>query len=203
MKRFVCLFVFLVLSLSAFAADNMHIFLKEQGEAITGFKTATLPSEIKITVAYPDKYQEPTSKRFPLVFLFDTKEYKNKHVSQSYYLRMKQELHRFYKDAYRYLETAAEGCEAPEQRTVGDLISTAIDNSCDQWVACSVPLEEYMKHITDAYNILNRLFMNGIRMALLPWSSRNHFCGILQKCCKTPQEVYRSIEFIPCFEPHK
>lgn len=134
---------------------------------------------------------------------FDTKEYKNKHVSQSYYLRMKQELHRFYKDAYRYLETATEDCKAPEQRTVGDLISTAIDNSCDQWVACSVSLEDYMKHITDAYNIMNRLFMNGIRMALLPWSSRNHFCGILQKCCKTPQEVYRSIEFIPCFEPHR
>ena len=134
---------------------------------------------------------------------FDTKEYKNKHVSKSYYSQMKQELHRFYKDAYRYLEIATAACEAPEQRTVGDLISTAIDNSCDQWAACSVPLEEYMKHITDAYNILNRLFMNGIRMALLPWSSRNHFCGILQKCCKTPQEVYRSIEFIPCFEPHK
>ena len=85
MKRFVCLFVFLVLSLSAFAADNMHIFLKEQGEAITGFKTATLPSEIKITVAYPDKYQEPTSKRFPLVFLFDTKEYKIEDLREMFY----------------------------------------------------------------------------------------------------------------------
>ncbi len=130
-------------------------------------------------------------------------EYKKKHISKSYGLRVQHDLDRFYREACEYLETATEECETSEYKTVGNLITAAVDNSCDQWVACSVPLEDFEKHITAAYKILTRLFMNGIRMALSPWPCRNKFCGILQKSCKTPQEVYRSIEFMPCFEPHK
>lgn len=82
---FVCLFVLGFFSTYLFANDNMRIFPKEQGEVITGFKTASLPEEVKITIAYPEEYPLQAQKSFPLVFLFDTEEYSIEDLKQMYY----------------------------------------------------------------------------------------------------------------------
>lgn len=70
---FVCILT--VFSACLFAKDNMRITVKEEGEVITGFKTAALADEVKITIAYSDSYMNQSSSRVPLIFLFDTQEY--------------------------------------------------------------------------------------------------------------------------------
>lgn len=84
-KKLFFAFLLCLITPLVFAQDNMRIFPKEQGEIITGFKTASLPEEIKITVAYPDGYEKNTIERFPLVFLFDTKEYTIAELKEMFY----------------------------------------------------------------------------------------------------------------------
>lgn len=84
MKKFLCVFSFFIFAFMAvFGADNMRIFPKEQGEVITGFKTSSLSSEIKINILYPSNYA--TSERSALVFLFDEREYKIEDLKQMFY----------------------------------------------------------------------------------------------------------------------
>ena len=84
MKKFFCAFAVFSFAFScAFAADNMRIFPKSEGEVITGFKSETLPSEIKINILYPYDYNEFS--RVPLVFLFDNVEYKIEDLKQMFY----------------------------------------------------------------------------------------------------------------------
>ena len=82
---FVLFFILSVFNFSVFANDNMHIFSKDNGEIITGFKTTFLPEEVKITIAYPDTYKEQAGKNFPLVLLLDTTEYKIDDLRQMFF----------------------------------------------------------------------------------------------------------------------
>ncbi|MCR5673666.1 MAG: hypothetical protein K6F87_08140 [Lachnospiraceae bacterium] len=124
-----------------------------------------------------------------------------KYVKKEYRSRKLPELERLCKEFCEYVEA---GDKNPAgEITVGDLIENAIDRSIISWVCCSVPLDEYATVIEDSYRILIKFFMNGIRMSMYPWPSRNKFCGILKRCGECPQDVYKSIEFIQCFEPHR
>lgn len=82
---FVLFSILFVFNFSVFANDNMHIFPKDNGEIITGFKTTSLPEEVKITIAYPDTYKEQAGKNFPLVLLLDTTEYKIEDLRQMFF----------------------------------------------------------------------------------------------------------------------
>lgn len=82
---FVSLFILGLFNSLLFANDNMRIFQRENGEAITGFKTANLPEAIKINIAFPKSYKEQPSVRFPLVLLFDSREYSIEELNKMFY----------------------------------------------------------------------------------------------------------------------
>ncbi len=84
MKKFLfifCLFIFVLTPL--FAADNMHISVRDDGEIISGFKVSNSSQEIKINVLYPADFK--TIDRAPLVLIFDTKEYRIENLKQMFY----------------------------------------------------------------------------------------------------------------------
>ena len=84
MKKILFIFSFFAFVLHPlFAADNMRIFPREQGEVITGLKSKNLPEEIKINILYPFDYKE--NSRSSLVFLFDTSEYKIENLKNMFY----------------------------------------------------------------------------------------------------------------------
>lgn len=84
MKKFLfifCSFIFMFVPL--FAADNMHISVREDGEIISGFKVAKSSEQVKINILYPANYK--TSDRVPLIFILDTQEYKIEKIRQMFY----------------------------------------------------------------------------------------------------------------------
>lgn len=88
MKKFIFICVAFLFSLSPlFAADNMRIFSKENGEVITGFQPSYLPEAIKITIAYPTNYLTEPKFNYPIVLLFDNKEYKIEDLRQMFYFK--------------------------------------------------------------------------------------------------------------------
>ena len=85
-KKILCAFIFAFgLFNTAFAADNMRIFQKENGEVITGLKIADLKGDIKVNIAFPQNYNKEISQRFPVVFLLDTEEYSIETLNQMFY----------------------------------------------------------------------------------------------------------------------
>ena len=122
-------------------------------------------------------------------------------VTEAYRSKMYKDLNRLCKDGCEYVRATDE--KAPEYITVGDLIRCAIERSCDCWVSCSVPLDAYVSHITDSYNILIRFFMNGIRMSLNPLPGRDTLVDILNRYGDSPKDSFESIDFEKCYEPQK
>ncbi|MBQ4494110.1 MAG: hypothetical protein II972_05915 [Elusimicrobiaceae bacterium] len=88
MKKFLCVFSFFIFAFTAlFAADNMRIAIKEQGEVISGFKVVNSSNEAKINILYPANYN--TIERAPLVLILDTKEYNIEQLRQMFYGKVK------------------------------------------------------------------------------------------------------------------
>lgn len=84
MKKFLFVFLCFIFVLApVFAADNMHISVRDDGEIISGFKVAGSTQEIKINILYPADFK--TIDRTPLVLILDTKEYRIENLRQMFY----------------------------------------------------------------------------------------------------------------------
>ncbi len=128
-------------------------------------------------------------------------EYRMKRVSRKYYSIIRRELKRLSGAMKMYMEDIGFN-EPNDQLTVGDLISGAVDSSCESWLCCFSIIDEYEIQICGAYCILARFFIQGIRMSLLPAASRRRFTQILEKYGDNPKESYEIMDFNKCYEPH-
>ena len=85
--------------------------------------------------------------------------------------------------------------------TIGTLIDKAVNHGIRCWVCSAVPLEDFSSGIIESYDILRRLFMDGIRMPLVIGYGREQFKQLIYSCAESPLEKLGSIDFTKCYEP--
>ena len=83
--------------------------------------------------------------------------------------------------------------------TLGDLISKALTRAGRTWMCAVKPLEVYCTEIIESYDILNRLFMDSIRMPLIR-SDRERFQEIITQYSDRPFDDPVSIDYENCYE---
>ncbi len=89
-----------------------------------------------------------------------------------------------------------------DETSIFDLITKANEDGCKAWICSYTPLEEYVGRTLDTYDIINRLFMDCIRMPLVANAGRERFRKIITKCSENPVENL-NIDYGKCYEPSK
>ena len=91
-------------------------------------------------------------------------------------------------------------CELVKGLTVGDLISKALTTCGRNWICSVKPLEMYCSEIIESYDLLNRLFMDSIRMPLIR-KDRERFQEIITQYRNNSMDKPVNIDYEICYEP--
>ncbi len=83
--------------------------------------------------------------------------------------------------------------------TVGNLISKALNTCGRSWICSVKPLEMYCSEIIVSYDLLNRLFMDSIRMPLIR-KDRERFQEIITQYRDYSMDEPVNIDYETCYE---
>ncbi len=83
--------------------------------------------------------------------------------------------------------------------TVGELMTAALNVCGKSWVCSTMPLDEYFTGMVKAYEILNGLFMDSLRMPLV-YSGRERFREIIREYGCSPLSDPVKIDYETCYE---
>ena len=104
----------------------------------------------------------------------------------------------FDRRAGSYLSKYMDG-RSSDRVTIGDLISEVVKVCGRSWICTVEPLEKYVDEIIDHYDLINRLFMDAVRIPLV-CSDRERFREIITKYSNESQEGPIHIDYGPCYE---
>lgn len=90
-------------------------------------------------------------------------------------------------------------CEIAKGLTVGDLISKALTTCGRSWICSVKPLEMYCSEIIESYDLLNRLFMDSVRMPLIR-KDRERFQEIITQYRDYSMDDPVNIDYETCYE---
>lgn len=90
-------------------------------------------------------------------------------------------------------------CEIAKGLTVGDLISKALTICGRSWICSVKPLEMYCSEIIESYDLLNRLFMDSVRMPLIR-KDRERFQEIITQYRDYSMDDPVNIDYETCYE---
>lgn len=124
-------------------------------------------------------------------------DYKNNRISEGSKLRICKQIEEFSDLSNQYLESSDQ-----EQETVkiGDLLNEAVSESLVPWLCSCIELNQYANRMAYTYDIINRLFMDAIRIPLVN-GDRSRFCELYKTYSMYPYEKIKNIRFEACYEP--
>lgn len=133
------------------------------------------------------------------------KEYNNNNIQFSSYWDMLKRVDRFKEKTNAYITHAylsdASKTEPVNVKTMtlGDLICKALGGCGKSWLCGVKPLDIYRSEIIESYDMLNRLFMDAVRMPLIR-SDRERFEEIIIGYGNRPFDEPVNIDFEICYE---
>ncbi|MBQ6967459.1 MAG: hypothetical protein IJP84_06110 [Lachnospiraceae bacterium] len=92
-----------------------------------------------------------------------------------------------------------EGRKPEDFLKLGDIIYQTLKENARSWMCSVIDIYDYASGIIDTYDLLNRLFMDAVRMPLIH-SDRERFKEIMRSCCFTPEVVIEDIDYENCYE---
>ncbi|MCR4739501.1 MAG: hypothetical protein K5886_04480 [Lachnospiraceae bacterium] len=127
-------------------------------------------------------------------------EYKNKLLPLSACSDILRRIEGFSRKARDYVFTDPQpGIGSEGDITLGDLIYKALTVCAKSWMCSVKPLDMYCSEIIDSYDVLNRLFMDSLRMPLVP-SDRERLQEIITKYRDREADDPVIIDYSICYE---
>ncbi len=128
-------------------------------------------------------------------------EYRNNLIPFSKCSDMLHKVEAFKRKTCEYMleDPQMEGGELPDGLTVGGLISKALVTCGRSWICSVKPLELYCSEIIESYDLLNRLFMDSVRMPLIRFD-RERFQEILTLYRDLSLDEPVNIDYETCYE---
>ena len=128
-------------------------------------------------------------------------EYRNSLIPFSTCFDILHKIQAFKKQACKYMSDDLQtgGGGLAKGLTVGDLIYKALTICGRSWMCSVKPLEMYISEIVESYDLLNRLFMDSVRMPLIR-QDRERFQEIIIRYRDHSIDKTVNIDYEPCYE---